>query len=133
MTSGTDRLSSIWGSSASDVFAVGSVPWSEILHYDGSDWTSMDWPNSEIDIRQVRALWGSEGILYIVTTHQLAMWDGSSFSVLGYWEGSGIGIDEIWGNSPDEVFLAVIQPRTSSGDCGPEYLLMWDGHEFHWF
>ena len=40
MASGTsDYLSGIWGSSASDVFAVGGN--GTVLHYDGSSWSPM--------------------------------------------------------------------------------------------
>jgi hypothetical protein len=77
--------------------------------------------------------WGREDILFIATSHQLTIWDGATFNVLGYWEGAGIQVHGIWGNSPDEVFLAVHQPYSATGDCGPEYLLWWDGYEFHWF
>jgi len=54
MSSGTrDNLWEIWGSSSSDVYAVG-LSYS-ILHYDGSTWSSMD---SGI-MNTFRGVWGS--------------------------------------------------------------------------
>jgi hypothetical protein len=68
------------------------------------------------------------------------------FRVLGHWPGEDvelpegghdcegrIGINAIWGNSPDEMFMAIHDPNHTTSDCAPEMLLWWDGHEFHWF
>jgi hypothetical protein len=54
----TNDLYGVWGSSGTDVFAVGSV--GTLLHYDGNDWTPMNsgttenlfgiWGTSESDI-----------------------------------------------------------------------------------
>ncbi len=42
----SDSLSGVWGSSSSDVFAVGAG--NTILHYDGREWSPMTgWPTSE--------------------------------------------------------------------------------------
>jgi hypothetical protein len=60
MNSGTKwDLNAVWGSSGSDVFAVGDDG-TTILHYDGSSWSSMEkmgtWPAKYLD-----AVWGSSG------------------------------------------------------------------------
>jgi hypothetical protein len=46
-------VSSVWGNSASDVFAVGG---SHILHYDGSSWSALN--NGPMD-RGLGSVWGS--------------------------------------------------------------------------
>jgi hypothetical protein len=39
MTSGTSSLSGVWGTSSSDIFAVGYD--GTIVHYDGTGWSEM--------------------------------------------------------------------------------------------
>ena len=54
MDSGTTKwLDRVWGSSASDVFAVGNG--GTILHYDGSSWSEM---SGDIT-RDMRKVWGA--------------------------------------------------------------------------
>jgi hypothetical protein len=54
MTSGTKRLlRGVWGSSTSDVFAVG--PGVTIIHYDGSTWSLMTSDTTE----HLNSVWGS--------------------------------------------------------------------------
>jgi len=59
MDSGTTaRLNGIWGSSSSDVFAVGMDldSWNGvILHYDGSTWSAMTSGSSSL----LHGIWGS--------------------------------------------------------------------------
>ena len=56
MTSGTKYpLNGVWGSSSTDVFAVGDE--GTILHYDGSTWSPM-----ESGLKKVlNAVWGTSG------------------------------------------------------------------------
>jgi hypothetical protein len=125
-------FTSIWGFSGHDVW-VGQSD-GTLRHYDGESWTQVDWPNmSESGSRSILGMWGIDGTLFFHTEYQLTVWNGSGFTVLGYWENAGIFINAIWGNSPGEVFLAVSDPNHESSDCGPEYLLWWDGTNFHWF
>lgn len=56
MATGTSRrIRSVWGTSGSDVFAVGLG--GEILHYDGNAWTSM----SSDSPAALRGVWGASG------------------------------------------------------------------------
>ena len=52
-TDTTNNLSGVWGSSPSDVFAVGQH--GTILHYDGTTWKSM----SRGTTNNLNGLWGS--------------------------------------------------------------------------
>ena len=48
------NMRGVWGSSSSNVFAVGDG--GVIMHYDGTDWTDMDTPLQNIN---VHAVWGT--------------------------------------------------------------------------
>jgi hypothetical protein len=98
----TDFLWGIWGSSGSDVFAVG---WSgNILHYDGTTWSSMSKGTHD----GFNAVWGSSGSdVFVVgaTAGGYALhYDGNSWSacpieVRGY-------LNAIWGSSASDIFAA---------------------------
>ncbi len=54
MASGTDwDLWDVWGTSASDVYAVGV--WGTILHYDGTAWNDVGDPNMSL----LYGVWGT--------------------------------------------------------------------------
>ena len=55
MISGTTRqLRGVWGTSPTDVYAVGSR--GTILHYDGTDWSAMVSP---VDLESLNDVWGT--------------------------------------------------------------------------
>jgi len=148
-----EDVSTLWGFGPDDVWA-GTYSGS-LLHLSGGIWQRVDWPDmgdssDPMSCRHrgdsITGMWGSGGVLYFHTSNQIAMWDGAGFTVLGYWPGvdvdlpggghdcgGRIGVNAIWGNSADEVFLAVTDPGRTISDCGAEMLLWWDGHAFHWF
>jgi hypothetical protein len=117
MTSGTTAdLAEVWGSSASDVFAVGEVETDGgenvagvILHYDGTAWQ----PQLQEDDLRFRAVWGSSATdVYAVGFHFL-----SPGAVVFHYDGSAwtqtenfIGLSEelalmgVWGSSATDVF-----------------------------
>jgi hypothetical protein len=99
-SSATDTLSGIWGSSATDVFAVGMS--GSILHYDGSTWTTMTnesgyylygvWGTSASDVFAV----GSRGIIL--------HYNGRTWTKMD--SGTSQTINSVWCSSPSDV-LAV--------------------------
>jgi hypothetical protein len=109
----------------------------------------MVWPDLGDDVcggRSIQFVWGKDGVLFFATDHELVRWDGTTFDVLAYWpatyvpdpthddcRGGGLWIQALWGNSPDEVFLAVDGLGYHSGNCFEQHLLRWDGTDFHWF
>jgi hypothetical protein len=144
-----DSISTIWGFSPDDVWAGTSN--GRLLHYNGSTWDHVTWPDMGDGTDECRTpgdgilgMWGRDGVLFFHTTRQLVMWDGVGFRVLGYWPGtytpsSGgwycrgqVVIRAIWGNSVDELFLAVEESDVDTDLC-EEYIMWWDGSEFHWF
>jgi hypothetical protein len=86
----SDWYDSVWGSSGSDVFAVG---WDGlIIHYDGATWSPMDSGVSE----SLHGMWGSSGrdvfvlgargtILHYSGTGWVAMESGTARHLQGVW------------------------------------------------
>ena len=66
--SATVNLSEVWGSSSTDVFAVGTG--GTILHYDGNTWSNM--PSGTSDT--LSAVWGSSSSdVYTVGTNGIIL------------------------------------------------------------
>ena len=104
----------IWGSSNSDIFAVGfTYPYNYpentgiILHYDGSTWSIM-----ESGISQLWEIWGSSatnvfaiGYNYNTNgdTSVILHYDGSTWSTME--SSTEIFFNDIWGSSGSDVFV----------------------------
>ncbi len=143
-----DDLIDIWGLAANDVWASGA---SGLIRFDGTTWSPVEWPDpadpsDPCQAQQVVEFWGAEGTLFFHNTSTLVRWDGTGFTVLLHWprtvfereDGifdctSAPRISSIWGNGPEELFVAVRDPDHVTLDCGEEHLLLFDGSEFHWF
>jgi PKD repeat protein len=99
MSSGTGfNLRSIWGSSSSDVFAVGAS--GTILHYDGSAWSTMD----SGSICWLSGVWGSSSsdVFAVGSWGTLLHYDGSSWSNMS--TGTANDFFAVWGTSSTDVF-----------------------------
>jgi hypothetical protein len=94
-----NTLPGVWGSSGSDVFAVGQ--YGTLLHYDGTGWSAMNsgttkhlngvWGKSESDVFAV----GSQGT---ILHYNGATWSAmSSGTTMAYLNG-------VWGSSGSDVF-----------------------------
>jgi hypothetical protein len=117
MESGTTfSLLSVWGSSATDVFATGEPGGaftSTIFHYDGQAWSQQ----SVQDGVTLYGLWGSSAAdVYAVGSDGLGRFEyqGAIFHYDGItWTGippTGIGLGEVvlysvWGSSPTDVYV----------------------------
>jgi hypothetical protein len=96
------RVSSVWGSSRSDVFAVGYS--GQIIHYDGSIWSKMNsgttdrltgvWGSSDSDVFAVGYAVGQGGIIL--------HYDGSAWSVIS--SETTHNLSGAWGSSGSDVF-----------------------------
>ena len=109
-------LNGVWGSSPSDVFAVGGG-WGSagrrevILHYDGSSWSLMDggttyglasvWGSSPSDVFAVGGGWGAPE--YTEYRGVILHYDGESWSQMATGEVSGLS--GVWGSSSSDVFV----------------------------
>jgi hypothetical protein len=97
MSSGTTkRLSGVWGSSGSDVFAVGGT----ILHYDGTDWSPMSSGTTQ-SLSGV-GVWGSSGSDVFAVGGTILHYDGSEWSDMS--SGTTAGLWDVWGSSGGDVF-----------------------------
>jgi len=113
-TKTNEHLWSIWGSSGNNIFAVGTR--GTIIHYDGTTWNNIktDYNNNLYDI------WASSSDnVYVVGEGIVLHYNGIK------WNKLEIGLSDIiffsiWGNSPDDIYIA--------GDSG--FILHFDG--FKW-
>jgi hypothetical protein len=92
-------LNAVWGSSSSDIYAVGDS--GTILHYDGATWNPMSSPTTE----SLRGIWGNswnnvfavgDGGIILRSTN------GTSWSVLT--SGTTQNLYGVWGSAGDNVF-----------------------------
>jgi hypothetical protein len=104
MTSGTTNpLLSVWGSSGSDVFAVGAK--GTILHYNGSTWSSMVSGTTS----DLLCVWGSSGSDVFAVgydtnnyTGTILHYNGSTWSTMI--SGTTNNFYGVWGSSGSDVF-----------------------------
>jgi hypothetical protein len=99
-------LYAVWGSSPTDVFAVGEA--FEILHYDGAAWSSMISPQPG----QLEGVWGASssdvfavGNAETLYPGEILHYDGSSWSTM-FGPGTTGFLQAVWGTSPSDVFAA---------------------------
>ncbi|KYF75341.1 hypothetical protein BE17_15695 [Sorangium cellulosum] len=90
-------LTGVWGTDASDVFAVGST--GAVLHYDGSSWAEMAPPTG---IR-LNGIWGHgpDDVLAAGDDGTVLHYDGV------YWTQTDAGygtIEGVWGSAPNDIF-----------------------------
>jgi hypothetical protein len=112
MNSGLQEgLTRVWGSSPSDVYAVGAAI---VLHYDGKAWNSVAYGLSGYSLKSV---WGSSSSDVFVSGASgsggaILHYDGSSWSVAA----SGLPgtVSSIWGTSAADVFAVATQYSAAS-------------------
>lgn len=104
----TAQLHGIWGSSPTQIFAVGAA--GSLLKFDGSSWTSLTIGVSD---KTLWDAWGSSPSDVYAASGQLVHYDGGSWSA-----GSApTNLFGVWGSSPSDVYF--------SGDRGT--LFHYDG------
>jgi hypothetical protein len=93
----TAQLHGIWGSSATQVFAVGAS--GTVLEFDGSSWTSL---TSSVNDKTIWDTWGSSASDVYAASEQLVHYDGGSWNA-GSAPASLYGV---WGSSPSDVYFS---------------------------
>lgn len=114
-----------WGFARNDLW-VGTRT-SGLYAYDGSAWTRRE---ILVDAcgRSIRGMWGANGVLYVHTDHSLARLRGGRLDVLAEFP-CDVTVRSIWGNSPEEVYLAAEDSRLEPTACGGAEVFLWNGAE----
>jgi len=104
-------LNAVWGSSGSDVFAVGTN--GTILHYVGNEWVAMTSGTTQ----PLYAIWGTSGAdIFAVGRGTILHYDGSAWSAMT--AGTAWDINSVWGSSGSDVFAV-----------GDNKILHYDGND----
>lgn len=99
MASGTAaRLLALWGTSSSDLFAVGSG--GTILHYDGAAWTGM----ASGTTKTLNGVWGTsaDNVYAVGTGGSILHYDGTSWTAMT--SGTAETLNGVWGATSSDVF-----------------------------
>jgi hypothetical protein len=112
-------LSAVWGSAADDVFIVGGQPdRGEVYHFDGTDWSPMDIPETPILI-WVYGL-GSDDVFAVGERGSALHYDGATWTEMA--TGTDSDLWGVWGDASDDVWAVGGEIGT-----GPPVLLHFDG------
>ncbi|HEY8088491.1 MAG TPA: hypothetical protein VIF09_11615 [Polyangiaceae bacterium] len=125
----TPTLLSAWGTSASDVFAVGGplgngTP-TAVLHYDGTSWTDLHAGGTE-------TFWWTYGtsstdVWFVGTGGRIAHWDGTQFGT--FTSGTTATLFGVFAASPADVWVVGGTPEGGTSQPN-DVLLHYDGTSF---
>jgi photosystem II stability/assembly factor-like uncharacterized protein len=98
----TSELNDIWGTSNSNLFAVGQEA-RIVEHYDGKVWSEMESGATNPE-QCLQALWGSSGtdVFAVGWKGTIVHYDGKVWSEMD--SGTTENLEDIWGSSPSDVF-----------------------------
>lgn len=149
-TGSLDNWMVVWSLATDDVWVGGAT--TELRHYDGLDWSAVSYPagspTSPCAEPTVSFMWGAEGVLFAATTTSLARCTAADGCVgLADFAGSpdpgsgactgGLTVGGLWGASPNEVYLALVDRAPAELVCGGgpgrPFFAWWDGAALHWF
>jgi hypothetical protein len=92
----TNNLNDVWGSSASDVFAVGDS--GTILHYNGSTWSAMGSGTTN----SLKSVWGNSATdVFAAAGGCIYHYDGSAWSLMTILDEA---VNCAWGSSSTDIF-----------------------------
>lgn len=115
---------SVWGLGADDLW-VGDGS-GQLRHYDGRSWSTPWVSDADVECSRVGNIWASDGELFFSTTNAVFVsrnGEVETLVTLPCTEGERVW--SIWGNSADEVFVALQTAEATS--CGGIRLLWFDG------
>ncbi|MFC1639504.1 Ig-like domain-containing protein [Gemmatimonadota bacterium] len=94
------HLYGIWGSSPSDVFAVGE--WGTILHFDGIEWTEME--SGLEGCWDLAGAWGTSAsdVYAVGRCGNIVHYDGSAWSAMS--SGTSAYLRGVWGTSSSDIY-----------------------------
>ena len=103
MTSGTTvQLNSVWGSNASNVFAVGTS--GNIRYYNGNAWSKMTSGITGLFPPSLNSVWGSNSsnVFAVGASGTIRKYNGTSWT--GMTSGTTKNLWGVWGTGPNDVF-----------------------------
>jgi hypothetical protein len=124
-------VESMWGFGPRDLW-VGDFHGAQLMHYDGNGWQV--YPSGAPDPTRcgILKLWGANGQVYFVTQTEVGRWNGQAAEVLLTLPSDGsLGVTDLWGRSSSEVFVTVHNYNLDQFACGGEFILWFDGSQFH--
>jgi photosystem II stability/assembly factor-like uncharacterized protein len=118
----SDPLWGVWAAAPNDLWAVGGDPFemsSQLLHYDGSEWTRFELPPLDRPAGTLFKVWGSssDSVWVVGDAGIILHWDGSAWTQ--QLAGTASDLISLWGTGPDDV--AAIGGRAGGT------LARWDG------
>jgi hypothetical protein len=118
----------VWGFGASDIW-IGNVE-GQLYHYDGVAWSLK--ASIPGDCGGIYKLWGSEGSLFVLTRNLFGRWDGSGITTLSSLPCDAAArfedaFEDLWGNSPSEVFVVLENRTPGIAGCGPVQVQWFNG------
>ena len=136
------RLRSIWGTSSTDVFAVGDVSdsdsWVAIVHWDGQVWKPMEvrngstpkYPTSRAppSSPSLRQIWGSaSNDVWALGAYDVLHWNGMTWSITLRTEEfpDSTELQSISGSPSDDVYVVAAEDMSPSGH--QTTILKWTG------
>jgi hypothetical protein len=124
------NYASVWGFASDDLWFGNQS--GQLVHCDGAAWTVVE---AETQEKAISNLWGSEGQLFFLTQSEIGRLVGTKPELLIPMDPSEprITMRDVWGLSPKEVFVSVVDPEFKQYACGETFMLWFDGTEFHDF
>jgi hypothetical protein len=133
------HITSLWGTSRQNIWAGTSD--GHILRYDGATWSDVGAIGGVTcdHTPPIMGIWGAGDDVYLHSPTQLVrIRGGGEIETLANWSCSpnatphGLEIAGLWGNGPDEIFIAVIDnTRSINSACGGAHVVYYDGEIFH--
>ena len=116
-------LYSIWGSSASDVWAVGES--GSIVHWDGTVWTQV--PSGEHG--PLRGVWasGARDAWAVGDNAVIVRWDGTTWSPPPGVPTTGFHWRAVWGTGPTDLWIVGDDTSVSTPDGDGGAMMHWNG------
>jgi hypothetical protein len=91
-------LTSVWGSSATDVWAGGGAGGTALMRWNGSTWTPYSYAAN------VGGLWGTSSTnIYAATSTGIAKWNGTSWAAESYVASNSMYA--VWGSSATDIYV----------------------------
>jgi hypothetical protein len=128
------HYAAVWGFAANDLWLANTA--AQLLHYDGKGFAVIDLPLDDLNDYGAHSLWGSGETLYWLSSTAFGRVQGGKSQVLLSLpppEKSNMNLSSLWGTSETEVFLTGSDFGLDPFACGGQFLLWFDGTEFHRF